>query len=155
MKTTGMTKTKFFLLGLTLAVLGAVAFYVAHPSDSSQMDAAALPQGPAGFEVKLFAQESFVGNPAAMAFDRKGRLFVGMGPPDRNPQPETPGDRVVRLLDKDGDGVADQTKDFATGLNSIQGLAGADALRTMLQDPRDGVRRRSRRRSSPKPPRSC
>ena len=123
MKTTWMTKTKVFLLGLTLALLGAVAFYFAHPSDSSQMDAAALPQVPAGFAVKLFAQEPLVGNPAAMAFDRKGRLFVGMGPQYRNPKPETPGDRVVILLDKDGDGVADQKKDFATGLNSIQGLA--------------------------------
>ena len=118
-----MSKSKIFLLGLTLAVLAGAVLYFAHPSDSSQMDADALPQVPAGFEAKLFAKEPLVGNPAAMAFDRKGRLFVGMGPQYRNPKPETPGDRVVILLDTDGDGVADQTKDFATGLNSIQGLA--------------------------------
>ncbi len=119
-----MTSTAKILLGLlALGSLAGAAFYFAHPSDSSQMDADALPQVPAGFEAKLFAKEPLVGNPGAMAFDRKGRLFVGMGPQYRNPKPETPGDRVVLLADADGDGVADQTKDFATGLNSIQGLA--------------------------------
>ena len=58
-----------------------------------------------------------------MAFDAKGRLFVGMGPQYRKPKPETPGDSVVMLLDTDGDGRADQTKVFATGFNAIQGLA--------------------------------
>ncbi len=118
-----MSKSKILLIGFGLCGLGAAALYFAHPSDSSHMDANALPQVPAGFEVKLFAKEPMVGNPGAMAFDRKGRLFVGMGPQYRNPTPETPGDRVVILLDSDGDGVADKTKDFATGLNSIQGLA--------------------------------
>ncbi|MEO7317599.1 MAG: PVC-type heme-binding CxxCH protein [Chthoniobacteraceae bacterium] len=118
-----MSKPKILLLCLTLGVLGAAIVYFAHPSDSSQMDTAALPEVPAGFEAKLFAKEPLVGNPGAMAFDGRGRLFVGMGPQYRNPKPETPGDRVVILLDADGDGVADKTKDFATGLNSIQGLA--------------------------------
>ncbi len=123
MKITVMSKAKILLLGLGIAVLGGAVFYFAYPSDSSEMAEDALPQVPAGFEARLFAKEPLVGNPAAMAFDRKGRLFVGMGPQYRMPKPETPGDRVVILLDKDGDGVADQTKDFATGLNSIQGLA--------------------------------
>ena len=118
-----ISKPKILLSVLTLGALGAAILYFTHPSDSSRMDASALPQVPAGFEAKLFAKEPLVGNPAAMAFDRKGRLFVGMGPQYRMPKPETPGDHVVILLDTDGDGVADKTKDFATGLNSIQGLA--------------------------------
>ena len=41
----------------------------------------------------------------------------------RNPKPDTPGDTVVMLIDANRDGVADTTKTFASGLNSIQGLA--------------------------------
>ncbi len=58
-----------------------------------------------------------------MAFDRLGRLCVGMGPQYRNPTPDTPGDSVVLVLDTDGDGRADRTKVLATGFNAIQGLA--------------------------------
>lgn len=123
MKLKRISKRKLLLAALTPGVAGVVAVYFLHPSDSSQMDPAAMPQVPEGFEVKVFATEPLVGNPAAMAFDRKGRLFVGMGPQYRMPKPETPGDRVVMLLDTDGDGTADKAKDFATGLNSIQGLA--------------------------------
>jgi len=83
----------------------------------------ALPAVAPGLAVKLFAQEPLVRNPAAMAFDRRGRLFVGQGPQYRNPTPETPGDSVVMLIDSNGDGVADASKAFASGLNSIQGLA--------------------------------
>ena len=81
-----------------------------------------LPTVASGFTVKLFAQEPLVRNPAAMAFDHRGRLFV-VGPQYRNPTPETPGDSVVMLIDSNGDGVADASKAFASGLNSIQGLA--------------------------------
>lgn len=123
MKAVRISKRKLLLATLTLGVLGAAILYYTHPSDSSQIDDAAMPQVPAGFEVTLFAKEPLVGNPSAMAFDRKGRLFVGMGPQYRMPKPETAGDRVVVLLDSDGDGTADRTKDFATGLNSIQGMA--------------------------------
>lgn len=86
-------------------------------------DLKALPQVPEGFEVKIFAQEPLVRQTCSMAFDGKGRLFVGMGPQYRNPTPETPGDSVCLIEDKDGDGVADSNKVFATGLNCIQGLA--------------------------------
>ena len=82
-----------------------------------------LPTVAPGLTVKLFAQEPLVRNPAAMAFDRRGRLFVGQGPQYRNPTPETPGDSVVILIDSNGDGVADTSRTFASGLNSIQGLA--------------------------------
>lgn len=85
--------------------------------------AESLPTVPADLQIGLFAREPQIRNPAAMAFDRRGRLFVGQGPQYRNPKPETPPDSVVMLTDADGDGVAESAKTFATGFNSIQGLA--------------------------------
>ena len=79
-----------------------------------------------GLQVKLFAREPLVRNPCAITFDAKGRLCVGMGPQYRNPTPDTPGDSVWILLDKNHDGVADNRKRFASGFNNIQGLAWKD-----------------------------
>jgi putative membrane-bound dehydrogenase-like protein len=76
-----------------------------------------------GMEVSLFAREPMVRNPCAIAFDARGRLCVGMGPQYRNPRQDTPGDSVYILIDDDGDGQADRSKEFATGLNCIQSLA--------------------------------
>ncbi|MEM9588200.1 MAG: hypothetical protein AAGA03_13040, partial [Planctomycetota bacterium] len=74
-----------------------------------------------GFVADLVATEPLVRNPCVMAFDRLGRLCVAQGPQWRNPKPDTPGDRVDILIDDDGDGVADRTKTFAEGFNSVQG----------------------------------
>jgi putative membrane-bound dehydrogenase-like protein len=82
-----------------------------------------FPIVPEDVEVSLFAKEPLVRNPCAITFDAKGRLCVGMGPQYRNPKPETPGDSVWILIDADGDGTADSRVQFATGFNSIQGLA--------------------------------
>ena len=82
-----------------------------------------LPTVPEGLKVELYAKEPLIRNPGAMAFDAKGRLFVGYGPQYRNPEPDTPGDSVAILIDSDGDGVADAAKVFATGFNNVQGLA--------------------------------
>lgn len=86
-------------------------------------DEGGLPSVPSGFVVSVFATEPLVRNPCAMAFDLRGRLFVGQGPQYRKPQPDTPGDRVTLLFDLDADGVADKAHTFAEGFNSIQGLA--------------------------------
>ena len=86
-------------------------------------DSETLPAVPPGFSVSLYAREPLVRQPCSMAFDHRGRLFVGMGPQYRNPTPETPGDQVVMVLDQDGDQVAETTKVFAEGFNAIQGLA--------------------------------
>src|SRR5687767_8233699 len=82
-----------------------------------------LPAVPPGLKVELIAREPLVRNPCAIAFDRHGRLFVGQGPQYRNPKPDTPPDSVLILIDVNGDGIADETKTFATGFNCIQGLA--------------------------------
>lgn len=117
---------------------------LAYPADPTSRREP-LPSVPDGFAIELVAREPLVRNPCAMAFDARGRLFVGMGPQYRNPRPDTPGDSVVRLDDADGDGQFDRKTVFATGLNCIQGLAWhADALwianapdLTMVRD-RDG-----------------
>ena len=86
-------------------------------------DLSALPAVPAGYTVSVFAKEPLVRQPCSMAFDARGRLFVGMGPQYRNPTPDTPGDSVCIIEDTDHDGTADTKKISATGLNAIQGLA--------------------------------
>lgn len=83
---------------------------------------ALLPEAPPGIEVKLVAREPLIRNPCAIAFDSRGRLFVGQGPQYRNPKPDTPGDTIELLIDSDGDGVFDRTKTFARGLNCVQGM---------------------------------
>ena len=82
-----------------------------------------FPLVPDDLEVSLFAKEPLVRNPCAITFDAQGRLCVGMGPQYRNPKPNTPGDSVWILIDENGDGTADSRKEYATGFNSIQGLA--------------------------------
>jgi putative membrane-bound dehydrogenase-like protein len=84
---------------------------------------AALPAAMNGFAVTVHARDPLVRNPCSVAFDRRGRMFVSMGPQYRNPTPETPPDSVVMVEDRDGDGVADAVRTFAEGFNCVQGLA--------------------------------
>jgi putative membrane-bound dehydrogenase-like protein len=82
-----------------------------------------LPSVPEGFEVTIFARDPLVRNPCSLAFDARGRMFVGMGPQYRSPTPQTPPDSVVIVQDTDGDGAADKAHTFASGFNNIQSLA--------------------------------
>lgn len=109
-----------FRSSLGLALLAAA---LAQLAGAAEAPAALLPSVPAGLKVELFAQEPLIRNPCAMVFDARGRLFVGQGPQYRNPRPDTPPDSVLILIDRNGDGVADTTKTFATGFNNIEGLA--------------------------------
>ncbi|MEW6160483.1 MAG: PVC-type heme-binding CxxCH protein [Verrucomicrobiota bacterium] len=100
-----------------------------------------------GFEVRLFASEPHIRQPVAMYFDERGRLWViqylqyptpaGLTPSqvdqylrtkyDAIPEPPPRGpkgaDRITLCEDLDGDGRADQFRDFVTGLNLATGLA--------------------------------
>jgi putative membrane-bound dehydrogenase-like protein len=102
---------------------------------------------PEGFTAQLVAAEPLVRQPVAMNFDDRGRLWViqylqypnpagltrvsvdrySRTEYDRVPEPPPPGprgaDRVTILEDTDGDGRADQAKDFVDGLNLATGLA--------------------------------
>jgi putative membrane-bound dehydrogenase-like protein len=91
--------------------------------DAAKRKAVALPVVPDGFQVSIFAQEPLVYKPTSLCFDARGRLFVGQGPQYPKNEEGTPTDSVHLLIDSDGDGVADQRKEFARGFNSIQGLA--------------------------------
>jgi len=111
-----------FLSGFLSCV--ACSFHVsANDFHDRHADRDSLPTVPDGFEVTVFASEPLVRQPCSMAFDSRGRLFVGMGPQYRKPTPETPGDSVVILSDTTGDGRADTKKVFATGFNAVQALA--------------------------------
>ncbi|MBA2604161.1 MAG: hypothetical protein H0U94_11295, partial [Acidobacteria bacterium] len=110
-------------IGSAVAALALVAAAAATLALGQPASDPALPAVPSELKAELFAREPMVRNPSAMAFDARGRLFVGQGPQYRNPKPDTPGDTVVILIDSNGDGLADTVKTFASGLNSIQGLA--------------------------------
>jgi glucose/arabinose dehydrogenase len=60
--------------------------------------------------VPEFARSAFTG-PTSLAFDRRGRLFVG-----------TLSDKVLILLDNNDDGRLDEIKTFATGVPQVLGL---------------------------------
>jgi glucose/arabinose dehydrogenase len=66
---------------------------------------------PAGFSVKLFAKG--LGGPRLMAVSPQGELFVT----------DIQKNRVVVLADKNRDGVAEEQKVFAQGLNLPHGIA--------------------------------
>ncbi|MGP0066045.1 MAG: PVC-type heme-binding CxxCH protein [Isosphaeraceae bacterium] len=100
-----------------------------------------------GLEVRLFAAEPMVRQPVAVEFDDRGRLWViqylqypnpeglkrvavdrySRTAYDRIPEPPPRGpkgaDRISILEDTDGDGRADRSHDFVTGLNLASGLA--------------------------------
>ena len=77
-----------------------------------------------GFEVNLFADERHgIANPLSVRWDAKGRMFVACS--DVYPQIEPgvmPDDRVIMLEDKNGDGTADSSSVFASGLNIPTGM---------------------------------
>jgi putative membrane-bound dehydrogenase-like protein len=81
---------------------------------------ASLPEGslsvPAGFEIKLAAGPAMVNRPIAADFDEEGRLYVAdsSGSNDKvEKQLEVKPHRIVRLEDRDGDGVFDRSSVFA------------------------------------------
>ncbi|MBM4011559.1 MAG: c-type cytochrome [Planctomycetes bacterium] len=83
----------------------------------------AVPAVPEGFVVTVPAREPLVRNVSMLAFDTRGRLFVGMGPQYRMPAKDTPGDAIVQLVDADADGTFDAAKTFAGPFHCVQGMA--------------------------------
>ena len=91
-----------------------------------------------GYEVSLFASEQDfpIGNPVAMTFDARGRLWVATMPayPQRLPD-EEPDDKIVILEDRDGDGRADHHTVFARGLYQPTGFELGDGGAYVAQQP--------------------
>lgn len=70
-----------------------------------------------GFEITLFASDPMINKPLAMSFDARGRLWVACTETYPHIKPgELPSDKVYRLEDTDGDGVADKRTVFVDNL---------------------------------------
>ena len=134
-------------LGLLLAVAQISSAVPAFAQGYAPEEAVRRMKLPEGFTAQLVAAEPLVRQPVAMNFDDRGRLWViqylqypnpvgltrvsvdrySRTEYDRVPEPPPRGprgaDRVTILEDTDGDGRADQAKDFVDGLNLATGLA--------------------------------
>jgi putative membrane-bound dehydrogenase-like protein len=79
-----------------------------------------LIQTPVDFDLQLFAEEPDIVNPIAMAWDKRGRLWIVESVDYPNTFKETDGqanDRIKICEDTDGDGKADKFTVFADNLN--------------------------------------
>ena len=101
---------------------------------------------PAGFRVELFAAEPLLaGKPLAFAFDGDGAVYVAesvdypndlVEPPKEDPTAPVDGhDRIVKLLDTDGDGKADRRDVFAEQLSIPTSLLPHDGGLIVAQAP--------------------
>lgn len=75
-----------------------------------------------GFNVELFAAEPMLINPTSMDVDHKGRVWIAEAVNYRRKNFNRPilrpeGDRIVVLIDKDGDGKADESVTFYQGVD--------------------------------------
>lgn len=85
-----------------------------------------------GFELKRVAAPPLVQRPIHMCFDPQGVLYVtdSSGNTDKAPvQLKDPQHRVLRLVDRDGDGTFDESTVFADKLPLATYLPKGDALR--------------------------
>ena len=111
------------IIGVLAAAIGLVMTGSGRAEDVPLPDHDRLPRVPTGFEIAVFAAEPLIYKPTSICFDAAGRVMVGQGPQYHLSESVNEPDCVVILLDTDNDGLADQRKVFATGFNSIQGLA--------------------------------
>ena len=101
---------------------------------------------PEGFHVEVFASEPLLeGKPLATCFDADGILHVAesvdypndlVEPPRDDPAAEVDGhDRIVRILDTDGDGMADRREVFAERLSIPTSMLAHDGGLIVAQAP--------------------
>jgi glucose/arabinose dehydrogenase/azurin len=92
----------------------------------------------AGYEVNLFASEQDfpIGNPVALSFDSRGRLWVATMPSYPQYRPgDPPTDRLVVLEDTNGDDRADRYTVFADSLYLAAGFELGDGGVYVAQQP--------------------
>ncbi len=77
-----------------------------------------------GLKIELVAAEPTVGDPVAMAFDERGRMFVAenRGYPVGPPVGEPPAGVIAMLEDPDGDGIFEKRTVFADQLTFPNGV---------------------------------
>ncbi len=93
-------------------------------------------QAPVGFRVELFASEPMIINPICLAWDERGRLWVGETVDYPNEVKDSGGrDRIKILEDTDGDGKADKVTVFADNLNIPTSLVLVDGGAIVAQAP--------------------
>lgn len=95
----------------------------------STAEAAKHFQVPPGFELQLFASEPLItGNPEAMAWDERGRLWIAEARDyPNNLQPEGQGHDDIKILeDTNHDGRADKATVFADKLSIVSSLVFAN-----------------------------
>src|SRR5262249_14476469 len=91
---------------------------------------------PAGFKATLFACDPLIEYPSLIALcPRQGSLFVGVDYMTGLGTEIVRRDEIRLLEDTDGDGYADKMTVFASGFNSIQGLAYHDGTLYVMHAP--------------------
>src|SRR5438034_2422116 len=91
---------------------------------------------PAGFKATLFACDPLIEYPSVIsAGPRPGAIFVAIDYMTGQGTEIVRRDQVRLVEDTDGDGYADRATVFATGLNSIQGLAYHDGTVYVMHAP--------------------
>jgi uncharacterized protein len=85
----------------------------------SPEDSLSYTRVPVGFRLELFASEPDIINPICMAWDERGRLWVGevVDYPNELTPSRRGRDSIKILEDTDGDGECDKVTVFASGLN--------------------------------------
>ena len=110
---------------------------------------------PEGFELRLFAADPDITKPICMAWDARGRLWVGetIDYPNQLKPPGEGQDRIKICEDTDGDGRADKFTVFAEGLSiptsivfSRGGVIVQDGGQTLYLQDTDGDDRADQRR---------
>ncbi|MGB8852232.1 MAG: GDSL-type esterase/lipase family protein [Pirellulales bacterium] len=111
------------------------------PTIKSPEELAASCEVPAGFEIKLFADERRfpeIANPVQLGFDSKGRLWMSTMPsyPQWEPGQPKPADKLVILEDTDRDGSADKSTIFYDKLHCPTGFQFFDGGVLVMDQPR-------------------
>src|SRR5688500_4973061 len=86
-------------------------------------------ESPPGFEMTLFAAPPAVNYPTCLTATPRGEVFVGIDDQGSLGRDANRG-RIVRCVDTDNDGVADEIRTFVT-LDHPRGLVWDDATRSL------------------------